>query len=78
MVKIVHSFLGLVNFYHCFVPNFADTADPLTALTGKHVQFRWETMHQQAFDKLKHALVPHPYLIIPGEMTPSPMHQTLA
>ena len=40
--KELRCFLGLVNFYHHFVPNFADMAVPLTELTGKNIQFKWE------------------------------------
>ena len=66
-IKDLRSFLGLVNFYRCFVPNFAHAAGPLTALTGKHVQFEWEATHQQAFDTLKHALINPPILDYPKQ-----------
>jgi len=63
--KDLRSFLGLVNFYRRFVHNFADVAGPLTELTGKNAQFRWESTHQHAFDTLKHALTTPPILDYP-------------
>ena len=38
--KEVRSFLGLANFYHHFIPQFADIAVPLTALTGSQTPFK--------------------------------------
>ena len=52
--KDVHSFLGLVNFYH--------HSSPLTELTCKNAQFQWESTHQHSFDTLKHALISPPIL----------------
>ena len=65
--KDLRSFLGLVNFYRRFVHNFADIASPLTELTGKHAQYKWENTHQHAFDKLKHALTNPPILDYPKQ-----------
>ena len=31
--KLVQSFLGMCNFYHAYLPNFAEIAAPLTELT---------------------------------------------
>ena len=64
-IKDVRSFLGLANFYRRFVPKFADTAAPLTNLTGKNVTFVWDVIHQQAFEKLKQALVSPPIIAYP-------------
>ena len=47
--------------------NFADVASPLTELTGKHAQFKWESTHQHAFDTLKHALTNPPILDYPKQ-----------
>ena len=63
--KELRSFLGLVNFYRRFVPNFADTAAPLTELTGKNIKFKWEPIHQRAFEALKQVLMSPPILDYP-------------
>ena len=63
--KELRSFLGLVNFYRRFVPNFADMAAPLTDLTGKNIKFKWESKHQHAFETLKKALMSPPILDYP-------------
>ena len=55
--KELRSFLGLVNFYRKFVPNLAELAAPLTALTGKNTRFGWGEMQQRAFDTVKRELV---------------------
>ena len=40
-LKSVHHFLGFVGYYRRFMPNFADLATPLVALTVKDVPFMW-------------------------------------
>ena len=40
-VKRLHSFLGLASYYRRFVPNFANVAQPLHALTKKDLPFTW-------------------------------------
>ena len=41
-VRDVQAFLGLANFYRCFIRHFAAKAKPLTDLTQKGVTFKWE------------------------------------
>jgi hypothetical protein len=55
-VKDVRSYLGLVSFYSRLIPKFAGIAKPLTELTRKNFQFRWEGRQQAAFEKLKETL----------------------
>ena len=39
-MKGVRSFLGMENFYHPFIPKFAEMAQPLMELTKKNVVFK--------------------------------------
>ena len=39
--KVVKWFLGLMGYYHKFVPRFFDLARWLNALTRKNVTFEW-------------------------------------
>ena len=55
-VKKVQSFLGLVNYYWKFVPNYSQVAEPLTHLTQKTEEFHWDKEQKQAFQDLKNAL----------------------
>ena len=48
-LKSVRQFLGFVGYYRRFIPNFADIATPLVALTGKDVPFVSEPVCSTAF-----------------------------
>src|SRR5438445_2035776 len=39
-VKGIRQFLGMANFYHCFIPEFAGLVKPLTDLTKKDYTFQ--------------------------------------
>ena len=51
--KDAASFLGTKNFYMKFVPNYADTAEPLIRLLHKDVPWEWTDEQDQAFRTLK-------------------------
>ncbi|RDX81576.1 Retrovirus-related Pol polyprotein from transposon 17.6, partial [Mucuna pruriens] len=57
----VRSFHGLASFYRRFVKNFSSIAAPLNELFKKDVVFKWDDVHEKAFnllnDKLTNALV---------------------
>jgi hypothetical protein len=53
-VSGVSRFIGMVNFYHKFIPNVADVATPLNRLRRKGERFMWGPDQQKAFESLKH------------------------
>jgi hypothetical protein len=58
-MKGIREFLGFAR-YHCrFVPNFAEVAAPMIALTAK-TEFVWSTECVMLFDKLQQALLAAP------------------
>ena len=66
-LKSVRQFLGFVGYYRRFIPNFADIATPLVALTGKDVPFVWEPICSTAFYTLRESLIHAPILAFPTE-----------
>ena len=65
--KEVRSFLGLVGYYHDFIPNFAAIAAPLSDLTkkGQPNHVRWGEPQEKAYDSLKQAIICKPILQLP-------------
>ncbi len=55
--KQVISFLVLIGFYRRFIKNFAKISKPLVALLSKDAKWTWEEDQQQAFERLKQALI---------------------
>lgn len=51
------SFLGKINYYNKFIPNFSELAGPLNALRRKNIPFVWTKIHKDSFTKLKDAIV---------------------
>ena len=51
--KEVKQFLGLVGYYRKFIPQYADIARPLNALTRKDTEFVWTDICQKSFYLLK-------------------------
>lgn len=62
-IKDVCSFVGPLNFYRRFIPHFANIAGPSNDLTSAGTAFTWELKHEEAFSKLKNALVSPPLLL---------------
>jgi hypothetical protein len=58
----ISRFIGMVNFYHKFIPQLANVTAPLNALRKKGVKFAWGQEQQEAFEALKQA-ISHPPLL---------------
>jgi len=69
-VKEVRSLLGLASFYTRLVPNFAQTAKPMTGLLRKDARFVWSEQQQAAFEALKSALCSEQVLAYPNFDSP--------
>ena len=68
--KEVKQFLGLIGYYHKFVPRFSDLARPLNVLTRKNVSFEWTPICQESFELLKTSLMTEPILTYPDPNFP--------
>ena len=64
-VRDVRKFLGLANYYRCFVKDFAKLAQPLNNLTRKEEKWKWEDKQQKAFEQLKMVFTSKPLLVAP-------------
>ena len=69
-VRQVRSFIGMCSYYRRFIPNFSAIAEPLIALTRKHVRFSWTEKCQTAFDFIKNSLTIVPLLAYPDTTKP--------
>uniref|UniRef100_A0A8C7TQZ0 ribonuclease H n=1 Tax=Oncorhynchus mykiss TaxID=8022 RepID=A0A8C7TQZ0_ONCMY len=61
-LKALQRFLGMAGWYHQFVSNFSQVAEPLNALKRKGVKFLWTAECQTSFETLKRHLVTPPIL----------------
>ncbi|GBG62919.1 hypothetical protein CBR_g34290 [Chara braunii] len=66
----VRAFLGLASYYRRFIKGFAAIAGPLTNLLHKDQPLIWTPKCDQAFFKLKAALISAPVLIRPNPEKP--------
>ena len=69
-LKEVRSFVGTASYYRRFIRNFSTIAEPLTKMTRKNVRFEWTEEAQEAFDKLKQALMDAASLAFPHPNVP--------
>ena len=58
----VRSLLGMANYSAQFIPDFATITEPLRQLTHKATKFRWEGEHEDAYQKILHALTNSPVM----------------
>ncbi|GBG77513.1 hypothetical protein CBR_g23957 [Chara braunii] len=66
----VRAFLGLASYYRRFIKGFAAIAGPVTNLLRKNQPLIWTPECDQAFSKLKAALISAPVLISPDPEKP--------
>lgn len=52
-IKQVRSFLGFINYFRDFIPDFSREAQPLYELTKKGQKFNWTETAESAFSRLK-------------------------
>ncbi|MCW4335043.1 MAG: RNase H-like domain-containing protein [Candidatus Thiodiazotropha endolucinida] len=65
-LKEVRSFLGLASYYRRYIQSFSTISAPLNKLSQKGETFLWTSECQNAFEKLKEALVSAPILGYPN------------
>lgn len=65
-VKQVQRFLGCVNYYRKYIPEFARKAKPLYNLCKKDIPIIWTESCKQSFDLLKKAVMNPPVLALPN------------
>ena len=62
-VSELRSFLGMVQYYHSFLPGLATTLEPLHRLLQKNVQWEWTSDCQKAFESCKDGLTSDSLLV---------------
>ena len=62
-VSELRSFLGMVQYYHSFLPGLATTLAPLHRLLQKNVQWEWTRDCQKAFEACKEGLTSDSLLV---------------
>ena len=58
----VRSLLGMANYSSKYIRNYATITSPLRELMKKNARFSWTEIHQNAFTKLKDALIAAPVM----------------
>lgn len=63
--KSLKSFLGLVGYYRKFIRDFSKISNPLFSLLKKNVIYHWSPFCDEAFRKLKNAIISSPIFQFP-------------
>lgn len=61
-VKELQRFLGTINVYNKFIPNYAKVRHPLNVLLKKGIKWHWTERCQETFETLKNLLISKPIL----------------
>jgi hypothetical protein len=69
-VRGIKSFIGMADYYQCFIEGFSKIVRPMTALLAKKVEFKWTPACQKSFETLKEKLTTTPVLILPDVHKP--------
>lgn len=56
-VSQLHSFLGMLNYYGCFIPDLATILQPFNELLNKEKKSQWSSVCESGFQKAKTLLV---------------------
>lgn len=62
--KQVRQFLGKINFYHKYIPDYTRTLEPLHSLLRNNLTFQWTSECDSTFRKVKELLCQSPILAI--------------
>ena len=62
-VTELKSFLGILNYYHRYIPNAATLLEPLHSLLRKEITWRWGKKQDDAFKRIKDSLCDKQVLI---------------
>ena len=62
-VKELQRYLGMANYYRCYIKNFSVVAEPLYALTRTGHKWCWDEHCERAFDDLSHRLLKDPVIL---------------
>ena len=63
-VSELRRFLGMINQHSKFAPNLAEETKPLRELLNTKSDWKWDTLHEQAFNRLKTLLSPSEVLAL--------------
>ncbi|KAE8694779.1 hypothetical protein F3Y22_tig00110773pilonHSYRG00015 [Hibiscus syriacus] len=66
----LRAFLGLANYYQRFLKGYSKISTPLIELLKKDKVWEWSTECQEAFEKIKEAMVNEPVLVLPDYTKP--------
>ena len=65
-IKQLRGFVGMINYYKDLWPSRSHILAPLTAMTSKNVTFKWEKVHEDAFQQIKQMVAQDTMLIHPN------------